>query len=475
MAYPFAEISPHTHRFDCLKNPMIFELESIQFSLFHVFALVWFILAIIHTLSINKIHRWARYIEIKQAPKRRGHRWERSISVQLLYFLAEVELIFALWVIPLFFTIAFFYGWTTALEYINTRDYTEPLFVAVVLSLAATRPILMAAENAIRWCANCLGGSLSAWWLTLLILGPLLGSFITEVAAMTLCALLLSHQFYIFKPSLRLSYATIALLFVNVSVGGILTEFASPAVLILAHAWNWTSADMFIQFGWKATMGITIATSLYWFLFRKEFRHLDEKKRRLIASEFLHKVKEPETPIPKWITVIHMGFITAIVAASHYPAIFLAIFFFFVGFHQATRGHQYPIRLVRPMLIGLFLAGLVIHGGVQGWWVINILNGLSPMGVLGAAIVMTGFNDNAAISYLTALIPDWGAAYKYAVFTGVVAGGGLTVIANAPNPAGYTILERHFEGGIRPWYLFLGALIPTIILYLIFFFLGPLI
>ena len=134
MAYLFAEIAPHTHRFDCLKNPMIFELESLQFSLFHVLALVWFLLAIIHTLSINKIHRWARYVEIKQAPKRRGHRWERSISVQLLYFLAEVELIFALWVIPLFFTISFFYGWTTALEYINTRDYTEPLFVAIFLS-----------------------------------------------------------------------------------------------------------------------------------------------------------------------------------------------------------------------------------------------------------------------------------------------------------------------------------------------------
>jgi hypothetical protein len=470
-----AEFVKNPQRYDCLKHPVILQLESLQFTPFHAVSLTLFVLAIIHTLSANRVHAWARSFEARQAPSRRGKRWERSLPVQLLYFLSEIEVIFAFWAIPLFITMVCFYGWTVGVEYIDTRDYTEPLFVAVILSLAATRPIIHIAEGAIQWCAQKLGGSLSAWWLTLLTIGPLLGSLITEVGAMTLCALLLARQFYSFHPSKNLAYATIALLFVNISVGGILTDFASPAVIVLAHCWEWTTVDMFLVFGWKAALGIVLSNLIYWFLFRKEFKILDEKKQMLAASQFLHPLKEKETPIPKWVTAVHVLFIVWIVLLSHYPALFVASFLFFIGFHQATRTHQYPIRLVRPMLVGLFLAGLVIHGGLQGWWVVNLLHGLSPISVMGVAILMTGFNDNTAISYLTTLVPNWGDAFKYAVFTGVIAGGGLTVIANAPNPAGYTILQRHFEGGIKFMSLFLMALGPTLLLYLIFFFFGPLI
>ena len=183
---------------------------------------------------------------------------------------------------------------------------------------------------------------------------------------------------------------------------------------------------------------------------------------------------EKETKIPLWIIMVHVVLVAWIVIISHYTAIFIASFLFFIGFHQATRPHQYPIRLVRPMLVGLFLSGLVVHGGLQGWWVVHLLQGLSPISVMLTAMFLTGFNDNTAISYLSSLVPGWGDAFKYAVFTGVIAGGGLTVIANAPNPAGYTILQNNFPGGIRPVQLFLMALAPTFILYCIFFFFGPL-
>lgn len=470
-----AEFIKNPQRYDCLKHPIILQIESLQFSPFHVVSLLLFALAIIHTLSASRVHSWARSIESRQAPRRLGKKWERSLPVHFLFFLSEVEVIFAFWAIPLFLAITFTYGWKIGVEYINTRDYTEALFVAVMLSMAATKPIIHIAQKSIQWCAKWLGESLSAWWFTLLTIGPLLGSFITEAGAMALCALLLSRQFYEFKPSTNLAYATIALLFVNISVGGILTDFASPAVLILAHCWHWTTLDMFVMFGWKAALGILLSNLGYWYLFRKEFKLLDEKKRRLASSQFFHPLQEKETPIPKWIVFVHVLFIVWIVYVSEYTAIFVASFLFFIGFHQATRCHQYPIRLARPMLIGLFLAGLVIHGGLQGWWVVNLLHGLSPLSVLGTAILLTGFNDNTAISYLSTLVPDWGDAFKYAIFTGIVAGGGLTVIANAPNPAGYAILGRHFEGGIKPLKLFLMAAGPTVILYILFFLFGPLI
>lgn len=458
-----AEFAKQPSKFDCLKHPSVLELEVLEYTPLHLVALLLFVCAVFHTLFVYKIENWAK--------KREAALGKRTIPIHLLFFLSHVEVVFAFWVIPLFLAMCFFYDAATALEYINTRDYTEPLFVVVILSLTATRPIILAAESAIRWCAKGLGGSLSAWWFVLLTVGPLMGSVITEVGSMTVCALLLSRQFYVYGPSLKLAYATIALLFVNVSVGGVLTDFASPAVLVLAHCWNWSTWDMFSDFGWKAALGITLANTLYWLYFRKEIAQMNE--RRAAARAELGEEKK-EGKIPFWITAVHILLITWVVVVSHYPAVFIASFLFFVGFHQATYVHQYPIRLAHPMLVGLFLAGLVIHGGLQGWWVVNLLYGLDPLSVMGVSMSLTAFNDNTAISYLAGLIPNWGELFEYAVFTGVLAGGGLTVIANAPNPAGYAILKHHFEEGIRPIKLFVAALIPTLILYAVFYFLGPL-
>ncbi|MCC6128238.1 MAG: hypothetical protein IT584_03450 [Chlamydiae bacterium] len=468
----FADIVKHPAKFDCLKKPEILQLEGLQFTPFHLIALCLFICAVLHTFSIHKIHDWARRLEEKQAPGREKKKRLRSLGVQALFFLSEIEIVFAVWTIPLFLAITFFYGMGVAIEYMNTRDYTEALFIVVILAVTSTKPIVQIAERFIAWVAEKLGGALSTWWLVLLTIGPILGSFVTEVGAMALSALLLSRQFYHHRPSVSLSYATLALLFVNISVGGLLTNFASPAVLILAHCWHWTTIDMFIDFGWKSTIGIIISNLLYYFYFRKEFAVLNEA-HRASGKSLVHPQEHPSDFIPAWVTFVHVFFTVWIVAGSHYPAVFFAAFILFLGFYHSTRGHQYALNLTRPIMVGIFLAGLVIHGGLQGWWVIRALKGLTPLGVMGTAMTLTAFNDNAAISYLAILVPGWGDVYQYAVFTGVVAGGGLTVIANAPNPAGYVILKPYFPHGISPVRLFLAALIPTLILYLLFYFLGP--
>jgi hypothetical protein len=49
------------------------------------------------------------------------------------------------------------------------------------------------------------------------------------------------------------------------------------------------------------------------------------------------------------------------------------------------------------------------------------------------------------------------------VVAGAVTGGGLTVIANAPNPAGQSLLSRYFDGGVSPLALAAGALAPTLV------------
>ncbi len=455
-----AQITKQPAKLDCLKHPSVLQLEMLEISPFHIVSAIIFVLAIIHTLSTYRLQKWAEGLESRAG--------KRTIPILLLLFLSQVEVVFAFWAIPLFLAMAFFYNAATALEYINTRDYTETLFVVVILSLTASRPIVNIAKKTMNWCATFFGGSLSAWWFVLLTIGPLLGSLITEAGSMALCALLLAQQFYVYHPSKKLAYATIALLFVNISVGGVLTNFASPAVLVLSHCWHWTTLDLLTSFGWKAAFGIILSNLVYWLIFRKEFSIMD-KRREVSSVNHLG-----ETQVPTWITCIHVVFIVITVWISHYLAVFIASFLFYLGFHQLTRDHQYPIRVRHPMLIGLFLAGLVIHGGLQGWWVVELLYGKSPLSVMGMTIALTGFNDNTAISYLASLIPNWGDIFEYAIFTGIIAGGGLTVIANAPNPAGYAILKPHFKEGISTLQLFLAALTPTIILYAVFYFFGPL-
>jgi hypothetical protein len=127
------------------------------------------------------------------------------------------------------------------------------------------------------------------------------------------------------------------------------------------------------------------------------------------------------------------------------------------------------------MMVGFFLAGLVIHGGCQGWWIGPIIQTLSDNALMLGATILTGFNDNAAITYLASQVEGISFSAKHAVVAGAVTGGGLTVIANAPNPAGQSILSKYFEGGVSPLKLFLAALTPTIIVYLCFIILpnGP--
>jgi Na+/H+ antiporter NhaD/arsenite permease-like protein len=280
---------------------------------------------------------------------------------------------------------------------------------------------------------------------------------------MTIGALILAQQFYALKPSPRFAYATIGLLFVNVSVGGTLTHFAAPPVLMVAEAWQWTTPFMFVHFGWKAVLGIVLATMLYYVAFRRELARLETVRRAGPGGRGLF-----DAPMPFWITLVHLGFMAFTVLVAHYPPLFVGAFLFFLAFTQATAHHQGKFELRAPLLVGFFLAGLVIHGGLQNWWIEPVLTRLDEFPLFIGATVLTAFNDNAAITYLATLVPSFTDELKYAVVAGAVTGGGLTVIANAPNPAGQSILQRHFPDGVSPGGLLLGAMLPTIVVAVFF-------
>lgn len=437
----------------------------------NVVALVIFVCAIIHTFLATRIRHWAHVVEKRHAARldrARDHAEDRedgepaevSFAGQVLHFLGEVEAVFGIWAVVLAAAITGFKGWSAVVDYISGHvSYTEPLFVVIVMALAATRPVLGLAESCLRVVAGLGRGTPGAWWFSILFLAPLLGSFITEPAAMTIAALLLARQFYDLKPSPRLAYATLGLLFVNISVGGTLTPFAAPPVIMVAHAWNWDLPFMLTHFGWRAALGIFVATLFYYALFRRELAELGARAGRRAE-------KPRRDPTPAWVTAVQLGFLAFTVWQAHRPVMFVGAFLFFLAFAQATAHHQSPVDLRPPVLVGFFLAGLVIHGGLQAWWIQPILGRLGEGPLFLSATVLTAFNDNAAITYLASLVPGFTDPLKYAVVAGAVAGGGLTVIANAPNPAGQAILARYFPDGVAPLKLAAAALAPTVIVSL---------
>ena len=439
--------------------------ERIQREPLNLVATLIFFAAIIHTFltaQFRKVaHRYQRRYEAIQdsLPPDSGKKNDELIfRAELFYFMGEVEAVFGIWLVPLFVAIIAFHGWSTMVDYVGNVNVADAIFVVVIMAMASSLPILRFTETAIAKVSAIGNGTPASWWLTILTLGPLLGSFITGPAAMTICALLLRHRFYSLKPSQSLKYATLGLLFVNISVGGVLTQFGSPPVVIVASVWNWNLVYMLTHFGWKAVIGIILSNSLYLTVFRREFARLAAN----VPDEELDQ--EGRRPIPWGITGIHILFLCWVVANAHYPVLVILGLLFFLAFVSATRLNQHAIALRPPLLVGFFLAALIIHGGCQQWWIAPVLESLSKWPLMIGATILTAFNDNAAVTCLASLVPGFSDALKYVVMAGAVTGGGLTVIANSPNPAGQSILASRFgEAGISPLYLLLGALVPTLI------------
>lgn len=449
----------------------------------NVMATLLFFGAIIHTFLAGSFMKLSRKYEAKHQEQIRNHgkRYVEGkdpvdFKATLFHFLGEVEAIFGIWVVPLLFWIGLTHGWSATAAYIDSRNYVEPMFVVIIMAIASSRPVIAFAENALSAVASIGKHSPAAWWLSILIIAPLLGSFITEPAAMTIAAMLLGQQFYRYEPTSKFKYATLGLLFVNVSVGGTLTHFAAPPVLMVASTWEWTMPFVFLNLGLKAVVGILISTTIYFFLFKKHFGELAVKANALEANS----AKTDEEPVPTWVTVVHLGFLVWTVFTLHHPALFIGGFLFFIAFTIATEHHQYAIALKGPLLVGFFLAGLVTHGGLQAWWIEPVLSSLSEIPLFLGSTLLTAFNDNAAITFLAsqvpafdpelALDPDRAITLQKMVVAGAVTGGGLTVIANAPNPAGQSLLSKYFGGTVSPAKLLVAAIFPTLVMITIFLF-----
>ena len=396
-----------------------------------------FAIAILHTFSVKFF-------------KSLAHKYSKHKKI--LHMLGEVEIVFGFWaiILVLFFFISS--GKNDVVNYLNNQSYVEPLFVFAIMVIAASKPILDFSLTCVKQISKLLpiNHSLRLFFVTMSFV-PLLGSFITEPAAMTLGALILKEHFYSKNISNKFKYGIIGALFVNVSIGGAMTPFAAPPILMVAAKWNWDLMFMLNTFAWRTALAVFTNSLILTIIFRKE----------LIKIKNLN-IKQNNTPF--FILFIHLILLIGLIFFVHELIIFLGIFVIFLGIASSYDQFQNKLILKEAFLVSLFLTGLVILGGQQKWWLQPLLNKLSPDQIYYAATALTAITDNAALTYLGSLVDGLSDQFKYALAAGAITGGGLTVIANAPNPAGYSILSKNFYGNtISPLYLFLAALGPTIV------------
>ena len=444
-----------------------------------ILATVLFALAVLHTFFVKRFAHWA-------------HKYpEGSVGENVLHFLAETEIVFGVWAAILVIGIALLNGSiqdavayveklggsadpaeveklgsvAEAVAYVKgtTDSYKEPKFVMIVMIIAATRPVVNMAELLILWIARLLPMRESvSFYIAALSFGSLFGSFITEPAAMTLLAMLLRRRYFDQNIGRMLAYATIGLLFVNVSIGGTLTHFAAPPVLMVASKWSWGTRFMASTFGWRAAASCVCSTLIVTLCFWKQLSAVEADKTEQQA-------------IPAWLTSLHLVFLGAVVAFAHHADVFVGIFMIFLGLVAATKEYQEPLKLKEGLLVGFFLAGLVTLGSLQNYWLKPLITSLDGAQLYFGATALTAITDNAALTFLGSQVEGISSDLKYALVAGAVTGGGLTVIANAPNPAGAGILQssKAFgDDGIHPVFLFLGATPPTLIAIAFFWLIG---
>jgi predicted cation transporter len=332
------------------------------------------------------------------------------------------------------------------------------MFVFAIMVIAGTRSILQWSRAAVIAVARLLPlpGAVGFYFVTLALV-PLLGSIITEPAAMTLGALMLRERVFAAPVSNRLKYATIGALFVNVSIGGVLTPFAAPPVLMVAAKWNWDVTYMLTHFGWRAAIAVVVNAAVVTLLFRTQLARLPKR------------VERSSQAVPFVVGLVHALLLLGVVALSHHPAAFMGLLLLFMGIATAYPQYQDRLILREGLLVAFFLAGLVVLGGQQQWWLEPLLHSMNDTSVYFGATALTAITDNAALTYLGSQVEGLSESFKQALVMGAVTGGGLTVIANAPNPAGFAILRGNFDdGAISPLGLLVAATPPTLVAILAF-------
>ncbi len=374
------------------------------------------------------------------------------------HYLSETELAFPFWGIIFLATVPLFsvLGWIDGsdsrnqfMELAGHLDFSEPALLFVILLVTNTPLVMRFASRAIDGVADLVMQMASASrgeasYITSMIVGPLMGSLITEPAAMTVTALFLRDRFFNRRVSRRFKFMSFANLLVNVSIGGALTNFAAPPILMVRDAWGWSSNFVFFHFGLNAALAIVVNTGLCWFFLRGELRAVQGFPKESLNDANGLILKKDSASTTRTSQAAEQRAVRSLGSRLFYLV------------------NQFEFR--SSLYVALFLAGVVVLGHQQAWWLRELVEGKSPFSLFLGSTVLTSVTDNAALTYLSTQIESLTPLMRHAVVAGSIAGGGISVVANAPNPIGFSILREQLgDAGFGFSDLLRYALLPTAI------------
>lgn len=444
-------------------------VSRVKMSHMNLYATIIFACAVVHTFSYQMFLKFADTVK-KQQKRFKLRDSSVDIAKRILSLLGEVEIVFALWLVPLFAIFYYECGWHSLTDYLNNLayaqdKYSEPVFVMVVMCMAATRPVIYVAAKFVSLFAALGGKTVRAWWISIMCVGPILGSFITEPAAITICAILL------FAPLFRLHAVD------QIQVRDYRAAFRFGVARRRVDAF-FRAPDYhgraFVGLGY-AVHDCALRVEVCACDFCVHVRLRVPFQARVVSLENNRIMRGAESsiekPPPNWIIGMHLLFLIAAVAVMHYLVLEMFLLLAFIAFVDITQRFQWEMKFRSPMLVAIFLGALVTHGSLQTWWLEPILERLDSGALFAGSVLLTSFNDNAAITYLASLVPSFVDETKYLIVAAAISGGGLTVIANAPNLVGLSVLKEEFRNGVSPKLLLEWSIVPTLLACAAFFYL----
>ena len=222
-----------------------------------------FFLAITHALLSDKFLKTARLKAIQGAG---------TPLVTTYNFLGNITIIFGFWLVPILIVMWINKGGDYTFEYLQTFDLGEPFAYFVLAALGFLQPLRHLLANALNYLCKLTSYQIAFWWSALLIFSSILTGCFSELGIMAVVCGLLSRTFFSLKPSNNLSYLTLSLLLIGLSVGGAILPFNLLFTLEVFNGVNWYHWTIFLLFGWKSLARFRAGGNLRGSLFSKGVR-----------------------------------------------------------------------------------------------------------------------------------------------------------------------------------------------------------
>lgn len=436
---------------------------------FQKISLIFFIIALIHTFLAPLLLRFKLF--------KKG----------VLHYLTEVEFVFPFWAMLFCLSLLYKYSYNFTADYLKEISFIEPIFVWVMLLICSCKPLLEGVKFITQMLAEFLNRKLNLlnfkkinlksenpeipktshfnaiYFFLILCFVPLLGSIITEVAAMTLAAMMLKPYFK--QMGQKFAYLAITTLCLNISIAGAITTFAAPPVLMVANKWGWDLAFMLENFAWRAFLAVPINAGLLLYFFRKRIAEIDLTHLRAAAianstsmnskNINLQATNSNNVPVLYFSPIqafnrkmffLYALFLVATIILQHSLLGLAIVFALFLSSHAFFKIYHQQLLLKEASLVALFLSGLMVLGKAQAWWVQAFLAGLSPHEIFATGFGLSIVMDNAAITYLASLLPNLSTEVQYKIVAAALTAGGLSILANAPNLLALGLLKKYFKG-----------------------------